>query len=257
VLLVGGYGSEQNVLSTAEVYDPETSVFSATGEMKRGRKNPTLALLKDGRVLIAGGCRNMNFPCSRRMRFVDIWDPSTGEFSEVSMMNESHWGHTATALQDGRVLVVGGYINNVARGATEVYDPTTDSWELVGHGGSRFWHSQTTLQNGDVLLVGGARNVGAVMNAEIFRTADGDHEFVEDMKRPRARHTATLLKDGRVLVVGGGESLYNPDVWRKNIAQTAEIFDPATGGFTSADSVEIEPYEPPMSHDAGEVQRKR
>jgi hypothetical protein len=54
-LLAGGLVKNGQFLKTAELYDPSTGNFNATGEMSVGRVGQAAALLADGRVLIVGG----------------------------------------------------------------------------------------------------------------------------------------------------------------------------------------------------------
>jgi N-acetylneuraminic acid mutarotase len=57
VLVAGGLGTHAQ-LTSAEVYDPETSSWSSAGSMAEGRYQHTATLLNSGQVLVAGGFRN-------------------------------------------------------------------------------------------------------------------------------------------------------------------------------------------------------
>jgi hypothetical protein len=79
----------------------------------------TATLLSDGRVLIAGGLDESNFPAS-----VDLYDPATSTFSPTGSIATARVSHTATALSDGRVLIAGGldeHGSNLA--SAELYQP--------------------------------------------------------------------------------------------------------------------------------------
>jgi hypothetical protein len=53
-LVAAGVGTS-GLLSSAEVYDPTTNAFSATGSMITARFLPGVAVLSNGQVLVAGG----------------------------------------------------------------------------------------------------------------------------------------------------------------------------------------------------------
>ena len=96
----------------------------------------------------------------------------------------------------------------------------------------RYWHTATLLLDGRVLVVGGFANTNSGFGevAEIYAPATGSFATTGTMITPRAFHTATLLPDGRVLVTGGFAVIQANGV---TLAST-EIYDPATGNFTSA-----------------------
>ena len=111
VLICGGTstGNVGGVVSSAELYDPASQRFTPTGSMTVPRQGHTITMLQDGRVLIAGGVRNIGF--RSELASAEIYDPSTGSFSATGSMSVPREGHTATILRDGRVLIVGGSDN--------------------------------------------------------------------------------------------------------------------------------------------------
>ena len=119
-------------LATAELWDPVTMTFGKTGAMAQPRYLHTATLLPDGRVLIAGGdgVRPADFN-DHGLRSMEIWDPATGAFSPLADLRIGRANHTATLLQDGSVLIVGGDVRDDHGSIAEV----TASAELVVPGG--------------------------------------------------------------------------------------------------------------------------
>ena len=105
VLVVGGWGAD-DVLASAEVWDPATATFAPTGSPPRGRFGHAATLLPDGRVLVVGGSGVDDILASTGAS-AEVWDPATGTFGPAGSLAEGRFGFTATALPDGRVLVIG------------------------------------------------------------------------------------------------------------------------------------------------------
>lgn len=132
-LASGGYlglGGAIEIFATAEVYDPSTRAFSAAGMMTTSRTSHAAALLDDGRVLVTGGASDgMGKAPDNLVTTVataELFDPSTRTFSPTGTMATPRAGHTATRLQGGRVLVVGGAAvlgGPIASPSAEVYEP--------------------------------------------------------------------------------------------------------------------------------------
>jgi hypothetical protein len=82
--------------------------------MTRPRDNHSATLLQDGTVLIAGGesvaCNQPGCMFSGTEASAEVFDPSTGGFTPTANMSARRAGHSATALNDGTVLVAGGYL---------------------------------------------------------------------------------------------------------------------------------------------------
>jgi hypothetical protein len=135
--------------------------------------------------------------------------------------------HTATLLQNGKVLVVGGDREGNATPAAELFDPTTGSWTNTGPMTvPRTHHSATLLPNGKVLVAGGDNfnSFLGLTSAELYDPATGTWTGTASLNTNHDSHTATLLLDGRVLVAGdwnNGQPLPN-----------AEVYDPESGTWT-------------------------
>jgi hypothetical protein len=138
------------------------------------------------------------------------------------------YGHTATVLSDGRVLICGGANGNAVTNSAEIYDPTTNQISVVGSMTTpRYRHTATLLNNGKVLVTGGFSTVAVndLQSAEIFDPSTSKFTAIGNMVSARARHTATLLTSGKVLITGG-DVHSGTTVW-------SELFDPTTNGFTT------------------------
>ncbi|MDA0747810.1 MAG: kelch repeat-containing protein [bacterium] len=146
VLIAGG-----NV-DLAERYNPESGMFLSAGRLEVNRFGHTAVLLSDGRVLIAGGSTRTNDGLYTPVNHAEVFEPVSLSFSVTGRMGAQRFGHTATLLTSGKVLVAGG-----SPAENEVYDPQTGQFQFVsGTGGQlRGGFTATRLQDGRVLLVGG------------------------------------------------------------------------------------------------------
>lgn len=127
--------------------------------------------------------------------------------------------HTVTTLQDGRILVAGGF-NGTPLSSTQIYDSKSSSWTTVGALNiPRYQHTATLLANGRVLVAGGV-SIGLLTETEIFDPETGKWSIAAPMNLPRSGHCADLLPDGEVLVSGGsfmfalgGAELFDGTAW--------------------------------------------
>ncbi len=133
--------------------------------------------------------------------------------------------HTATLLQDGRVLLAGGRVFAGATDQTLLYDPDAREWSETGALSSRRTnHTATLLSDGRVLVAGGHDGVFPLASAELYDPATGVWTPTEAMSTFRWGHTATSLADGKVLFAGGRDAT--------SPLASAELYDPATGAWS-------------------------
>ncbi|HSJ56616.1 MAG TPA: kelch repeat-containing protein, partial [Anaerolineae bacterium] len=175
--------------------------WSPTGSMGMPRVAHTATLLPDGRVLVVGGAASTG-PEPVVLASAELYDSAGGTWSPTAPMSLPRGGHTATLLQDGRVLVAGGDGDPASWASAEIYDPVTETWSSTGAlQVGRALHSATLLQDGRVLVAGGIASDRS--STELYDPATGTWSQTGSLTTGRDSHTATLLPDGRVLVVGG------------------------------------------------------
>jgi len=224
-------------LKSAERYDPKSNKWTAAGEMSQAHFRHRAVRLKDGRVLVIGGCgTSWDNSCMIGVG-ADLYDPKTNSWSKANAMLVSRLLHAATRLLDGRVLVLGGHDNLGVHTSLEIYDPQAGTWgsPAATLSTARLSATATTLPNGKVAIIGGSDDTKALASIEVFDPATGAiTKVAATLKQARFSHTATLLNDGRVLVVGGACMVLKTDVCT---VDSVEIYDPATDKTATAGSV--------------------
>ncbi len=232
VLITGGISSS-GVVSSADLYSLASQTFAPANAMNVARWLHTATLLNDGTVLVAGGSDLVN---EETLDSAEIYNPATGTFTLLSnTLSTARVGHTATLLNNGQVLIVGGYDPETGLIAdAELYDPPTQTFiDLGDTNAPRYEHTATMLQNGQVLIAGGETDPipsAAFNTAEIFDLPSQTFTLVPvPMTAMREGHAAALLNSGQVLITGG-------DIPGTGSLNTAEIYDPPSNTFTAVAS---------------------
>jgi hypothetical protein len=242
VLVAGGMDSDDDAswkaLASAELYDPRTGAWSATGSMLHPRAWHTATLLPNGLVLVAGGqcpglyekgCPTLGDP-SGAMADAELYDPKTGTWKTTGSMTSPRFEHTATLLADGKVLVAGAELApDLLIASTELYDPATGRWTATGNMLTARWQQFAVgLPDGGALVAGGYGAISPTKEAiqdsvERYSPATGTWRAGPTLLVGRAQGgAAVLLRNGSVLIAGG-------DGGGDHMLAAAELYDPATG----------------------------
>ena len=224
VLIVAGLGpsapaDRYNYVTSTEIWDPRTNSTVASGSIDPehfyARFSEEAFLLSDGRVLVVPG----DCPCGSVVDApAEIWDPSSGTWGRIDTLTIPRAARSATLLDDGRVLIAGGWDPPHGNGVTAeafVWDLTQETSTPTGSMLTpRALQSSTRLADGRVLLVGGntdpdTQETEPVSSAEIWDPETGSFSAVPSLSGVRG--TAITLRDGHVLIVGdSGGVLWDP-----------------------------------------------
>ena len=229
VLIAGGTVSTgQGFVASngAEIYDPSTGAFSATGDMIGKHVCQQASLLNNGKVLITGGAVGAD----DRVPNAELYDPDAGTFAatgpyvtdtQLYGFNTCQ-GSQSALLADGRVLIV------FEAGGAELYDPSHDTFTRTGNPIPASYGdglpTATLLMSGNLLVAGGSE-LSFYTSAELYNLPNETFAATGNTLTGRALDTATLLPDGNVLMAGsylfGGGSI-----------ASADLYDPVAGAFT-------------------------
>lgn len=124
--------------------------------------------------------------------------------------------------------------------ASATFAGTSGTWSTTGSlNVPRFEHTATLLSNGEVLASGGLNAAGYLSSAELYNPAAGKWSLTGSMNAPRSGHGAVLLPNGQVLVAGG----INASLGQCGTLASAELFNPATGTWTSTGNMTTGRYD--------------
>lgn len=227
------------VFSCHLIVKAQTGVWVRTGDMNVPRWGNAATLLASGKVLVTGGCSLFTPPnvCSQYASAPELYDPATGTWTATTPMVQVRGQHTATLMQDGRVLVAGGGTDTEGCFASaEIFDPNTELWVETGAMSTpRCGHHAALIQRGPnagmVMVFSGSTVCGAcqpVTTAELYDPTTGTWKSTGSLAMGRFWSVSSDtpspgLADGNIMVIGGLTCCPYTEV------NEAEIYDVLTG----------------------------
>jgi hypothetical protein len=224
-LIAGGMDANGKTQAITEVYNPASGKFIPAGAMRLARREHRATLLQNGHVLITGGLDAQD----RILAIAELYDPATHEFALTTeafprtstSMTDVRCEHTASILPNGQVLIAGGSDTNGVLSTAELYDPAQGTFTCVGgrSGGPislcnpsmtdfRTYAMAVPLADGKVLLAGGYNH-------------RNPYELWKQAKLSGKARNSTFSR-----AMYGGPAAFT-------ILDSAEIYNPASGAFTS------------------------
>ena len=249
VLVVGGDSDTTENTLTAEIFDPDSESWTLVTPSPYPIESSSVSTrLRDGRVMFVG---SSNAEISSQ---AVIYDPVADEWSTVSSAIVPRVKPLIETLNDGRVLIAGGLdcpsgigpgrgIRFLCAGeategyveltSSEIYDPETDSWEIVGDlnwASTSHW-SSAVLSDGRVIKVGGSPRA-TIAGVEVFDPSDGSWKVAPEL--PNARGGAVIVVDsqGRAFAFGGRSGSFSakPEL-------STNVYDPESNTWDIAESI--------------------
>ncbi len=219
VLAAGGNAAATDAAApartaSANIYNPATGLWTATGALGTARYNHTATMLNSGVVLICGGQDN----AGTALNSCELYTPTSctaGAFTGGPNLLSARYNHTALLLKDGRVWFAGGANPAITatggyQSTTERYDPGSNAFQsaapLIE---ARAHHTATLMGDGKALVVGGFNrrdvlaNTGITESAEIYDPISNSITPAATMSTRRQAHASVLSANGQVTVYGG------------------------------------------------------
>lgn len=202
VVTVGGMVGPHPQTST-ELLEITSGNITKASEMQTPRAYHSSTMLQDGNILVTGGLTGLPPVGHSATTSTQKFNITTG-WTMASSLAEGRYNHSATLLNDGKVLVTGGMTGTGYLATSQIFDPGSNNWGPgAAMNGARANHVALLLNNGSVLVAGGRDGTGALDTAEVYVPAS--NTWYQLPAIPYAAYDAaiTLLDNGNVLLSGG------------------------------------------------------
>jgi N-acetylneuraminic acid mutarotase len=218
VLAIGGYKEQ-----SCELYDPITESWEMTDSIPTYRWfEPSITDLADGNIMVAGGGYiDSSTGEDYILDNVEIYDVDKENWEIVASVNTKRMQHTATLLQDGRILVAGGFTKSLQTNKCEIYNPSINTWTTIeSMNEERSYHAAILLTNGNVFVSGGNPIYPWLKSCEVYNVSENMWSSAGDMLAYRTGHKIYYLSEIDKLYILGG------DAQPETTEDTWEIYDP-------------------------------
>lgn len=204
IMIIGGDSDEAGYISRVEIYDPDSGPDRCDRHLSVGRVHEAVADPSDGYVYVFGGLSVAPDFSVVYEKSIERVSKTTGQVEPAGSMLRGRKQFEATPLENGSVLITGGFSEGLPIAEAELYDPKTGiSVELPAMTIPRAGHGATLLAGGDVLVSGGIGPDGVLQSTELFKLEGKEFVAGPKMRAARSLHVSIGTSDGGVLLSGG------------------------------------------------------
>ncbi len=244
ILVSGGYRYINNIftiLNSAEIYDTVSTKWTKTGNMNVSRHSAFIALLPNGKVLVAGG----STPTEYGTASAELYDPNAGTWSYTGNMRHRRMRNSVApgniqVLPNGKVLIVGGHLGYPYEWIddAELYDPSTGTWTSTNSKATHALGALTPLSDGRILVAGGHYGLqggdATIADAEIFDPSNGSWSATGSLPHDMIGPMVSLM-DGKVLMAGGAHQEWGGG--KCGPLRSGVLYDPKTQAWVETPSL--------------------
>ncbi|CAF0740911.1 unnamed protein product [Adineta steineri] len=228
IMAAGGLENTTALTRTCELYSSSIG-WTAGTQMKNFRYYFTLAAFANNTKALATG--TLYTP---QQQTAEVYDTIKNTWTLTSTnMSTGRYLHTATLLQNGSILIIGGKnSSSTILSDVDIFMPSSNSFSKVNSMNmGRYVFTSTLLNDGFTVFVTGGTSTNKQMTSTAELYVSGSWIFTNtNMTQLRAYHSAVLLPNGNVLIAGGGDG-------GTTSYSTAEIYNPTTRTFKSTASM--------------------
>jgi hypothetical protein len=188
----------------ARAVSARSELIRFTHAMNEARGRFACVELAGGAVLAVGSDANGGTYSST----AEVFDPAGARWTlAAGKLTQGRWEHSAIRLADGRVLVAGGFADNLVPpelSTVEIYDPSSRTFtSTAAMATARKLFGLARLSTGEIVAVAGEGVMGVEYGTEVWAPATGQWRAWPSVANSHAPSQAVALADDSVLVIGG------------------------------------------------------
>lgn len=197
LVILGGFGSHQNLVDTVEMYDPKISKWKCLPNLMKPRRYVSSASL-NGKIYVIGG-----YDGQTRLNSVECLDLTSDEpvWQNVAPMNQ-HRGLAGACVHKGRIYVCGGFDGYTRHTSMESYNPILDQWQLLSGMAVGREGAGLVVARDKIYCIGGYDGVNLLDSGECYDPETEHWSAIVPMSTRRSGAGVAVVND-QIYVCGG------------------------------------------------------